>query len=1056
MAFLRYSIDNGWLSPTVRMTIGLLVGTGLLAGCETRRARAYAITAQSLTAAGIATLFTTFYAATALWHLLPALLAFGLMALVTAVAVLLSIRRDSVFIALLGLVGGFATPALLATGQDNPLGLFGYLALLNVGLAWVAYRKHWPLLTALSLAFTALYQLVWVGSFLDEAKLGLGLGIFLLFPILAFGALILARRREGQGHLPPLFSRATVFTALPPLLLALHGAATPAFGQHFMLMFGFLFLMAAGLAAIALFHGPEWLHALGAAGVLGVFATWLLRSYTHEAWPAILGFTVLFVGLYLFVPWLQARLRQKRPFEGAGLLAVNAAPLLLFIFPTLIFLEPATAAPGLPFGVLLGLLALVAAHAIRFEEGTVHVTACGMALLAEAAWSHRWLTAANLLPALLLYAGFALFYLLVPVLAERRGKVLRPLGSGALLAFASLPLLFFLATGPVAAFSLGAFALLLGLLNAGLLFEASRGRHPRLALLGVGLSWLLLAVWCCNALRTGTLLPGLLVLAAFGLLVLGGRAWLGGRAEPLTPALETVGLNLGLVGHLFLLGVVSQPSLAPSPWPWLAVLLVLDLALGLVALLRRNGGLQVGAAVLTTAVLLAWVGGSPNTALTTLLAPWAGLGFAALGLGWYELARRRGLDFSWSAGLGLLGAQLLLVGVKGPVPVPALGPDLGVHLALALGLLVLAWRSGRHGWAVALAINSGLVLLLCCNPGSGAAGPARHLLALALPLYLLQLAYPLALGRAAREERLPFVSALVASAGAFLLARPALVDLGFGASIGALPVVQGLLLVPHLLRLLRLQPAGARELGRLALVAGGILALVTVAIPLQLDKEWMTLGWALLGLALAWLYGRVPHPGLLTWMAGLFATVFARLALNPAVLDYHPRSAVPLLNWYLYAYLVAAGCAFGAQRLLKGREDGLPWGLPRLSKLLAAGGAILLFLLLNIEIADGFSSGPALTFNLLHGSLAQDLSYTIGWALFSLAMLAAGIVARNRATRVAAILLLTVTVLKAFLHDLARLQGLYRVASFVGLAMSLALVAVILQKYALRRSEEPS
>jgi uncharacterized membrane protein len=47
-----------------------------------------------------------------------------------------------------------------------------------------------------------------------------------------------------------------------------------------------------------------------------------------------------------------------------------------------------------------------------------------------------------------------------------------------------------------------------------------------------------------------------------------------------------------------------------------------------------------------------------------------------------------------------------------------------------------------------------------------------------------------------------------------------------------------------------------------------------------------------------------------------------------------------------------------------------------------------------------------------------------------------------------------VTVLKAFLHDLARLGGLYRVASFVGLAISLALVAVALQKFVLGLREK--
>jgi uncharacterized membrane protein len=296
------------------------------------------------------------------------------------------------------------------------------------------------------------------------------------------------------------------------------------------------------------------------------------------------------------------------------------------------------------------------------------------------------------------------------------------------------------------------------------------------------------------------------------------------------------------------------------------------------------------------------------------------------------------------------------------------------------------------------------------------------------------------------------VAALVGSGLFFLAAWEALLSGGYAGVIGALPVVQALLLVPHLLVLLRLEPDGERDLGRLAAVAGGILAFVTVAIPLQLDKEWITLGWALLGAALAWLYTRVPHKGLLAWVAGLLAAAFARLVLNPAVFEYHPRTGFPVLNWYLYTYLVAAACCFVAARILKDREDRI-WGLPRLSGLLPVGGGVLLFLLLNIEIADAFSEGEALTFNLFHGSLAQQLSYTIGWACYSIGLLVCGVVSGRKLTRVAAIIMLTGTVLKAFVLDLRQLSGLYRVASFVGLALSLALVAVVLQQFVLRRTE---
>ena len=136
--FLRYSVEHGWLQPPVRVVIGILVAVTLLVLCEMKAARQYPATANALDAAAIAILFSTFFAAHALWNLIPSLVTFVLLGVVTALAVLLSLRRESLFIAVLGLLGGFATPALLSTGENQPIPLFAYLMLLNIGLAWVA------------------------------------------------------------------------------------------------------------------------------------------------------------------------------------------------------------------------------------------------------------------------------------------------------------------------------------------------------------------------------------------------------------------------------------------------------------------------------------------------------------------------------------------------------------------------------------------------------------------------------------------------------------------------------------------------------------------------------------------------------------------------------------------------------------------------------------------------------------------------------------------------------------------------------------------------------
>jgi uncharacterized membrane protein len=274
--------------------------------------------------------------------------------------------------------------------------------------------------------------------------------------------------------------------------------------------------------------------------------------------------------------------------------------------------------------------------------------------------------------------------------------------------------------------------------------------------------------------------------------------------------------------------------------------------------------------------------------------------------------------------------------------------------------------------------------------------------------------------------------------------------------VGIVPVFEGSVLALLLRALLRIERKGDRDLARLAIVAGSALAFATVAIPLQLKQQWITIGWALEGAALAWLYRRIPHRGLLYSATALLSVVFARLALNPAIFIYEPRG-MRVFNWYLYAYLICSVAIFVAAWWLSRTDDRLlvvgDWA--KASTLLPPAGVILLFILLNIEIADFYATGPEITFR-FGVSIAQDLTYTIGWLIFGLGMLAAGIYLHNRSGRMAAVALIAITTFKAFLYDMSSLEGLPQVASFVGLAISLSLVALALQKFVLQSPREHS
>nr|MBA2243311.1 DUF2339 domain-containing protein [Chthoniobacterales bacterium] len=165
---------------------------------------------------------------------------------------------------------------------------------------------------------------------------------------------------------------------------------------------------------------------------------------------------------------------------------------------------------------------------------------------------------------------------------------------------------------------------------------------------------------------------------------------------------------------------------------------------------------------------------------------------------------------------------------------------------------------------------------------------------------------------------------------------------------------------------------------------------------------------------------------------------------NPAVLEYHPRAGTRIWNWYLYAYGITSLCSLGGAWLVQRfRDSESARVVPRLLYTL---GAILIFLLLNIEIADYFSIGPTLTFSFT-GNFARDMTYSIAWALFAFALLLVGMNRGLRYVRYAGLALLIITLLKLFLHDLGSLSQLYRIGAFIGVALILIVASFVYQRF---------
>jgi len=1045
--FLKFSIEQGWLQPPVRAAIGVFVSIGLLIACELKAARRYPATANALDASAIAILFSTTFASHSLWHLIPGSVAFGLLALITAVAVLLAIRRNSVFIALLGLLGGFATPILLSTGENRPVQLFSYLLLLNVGLAWVAQKKQWPALTWLSLALTALYQWGWVMRFLDVHSVPLAMGIFLTFPLAALGSLRL--NAAAAAHDNEQFRNAARYSALMPAVFGMYLVAVPQYAADPALLFGFVLLVDAGLLAISLGLREELLHTAGALTTLLTMAIWLTGAFRFDAaWMPALIFTAAFVTFYLIAPIIAARV--GRPFGATGAITTYVAPLLLAALVALARTEFGGAHPSMLFLTLFGLLALTGWRSIAGREGALFQISSVVAVAAQAVWSATHLGEANLRMAVVIYSIFGIIVMAIPLIARRTNRALEPAwGSGAAL-LANLALLFFISLGFTSATALWALALLLAIMNAALFVESAGSRLPLLAQAGSVLSWVILGSWWSQTAGSVGVIPSVAVLTGLSLLTLAGHA-AGSRASRAAVDPETSpwgnGLYLALVGQFFLMWMAGNRAWSLPPWPVFGALGVITLATSAASLYVRRASLHAAGAIGAGIVIAAWstIAGGPPYATIAIAATAAVSAYAIL---WTRLVPA-------SSTMAAAGASLVISVVATTTVclrpgLPAFGLVTLAQAVFLAALLVVAWRSQ---WRALAVVAAGLVWI-AVSPWLASVRSERswvELLELSSVLYALFVAYPLWLGRRAANAREPFVAAVAATLIFVLNAREAFLSGPLAPFVGGVPIVAGAILALLLRQLLRLQPPGERDLGRLAIVAGSALACLTVAIPMQLDHQWLTIGWALEGAALAWLHQRISHRGLLYSSMALLAIVFGRLTMNPEILTYAQRGSLPILNWYLYTYLLSAVALIAGGRWLAGRDEALS-ALFRPSRWMPAAGVILLFLLLNIEIADFYATGPRLTFQ-FGVSVAQDLTYTIGWLVFGMALLTTGITTHRRAVRIAAVALIAVTTCKCFLYDLSSLGGLYRVASFVGLAISLSLVALTIQKFVIARPD---
>jgi uncharacterized membrane protein len=169
---VRYSIEQGWIGPGVRVGLGALLAAALVVAGEwlrrsERRSDIAGVSAADipsiLTAAGTTVAYATVWAAYALYGFLGAPAAFvllGVVALVTLAAALL----HGPALAALGLLGAEVTPLLAASDKPDYWALYIYLAIVTAAAFAMANLRRWRWLAITTLAFGLFWTFPGIGA----------------------------------------------------------------------------------------------------------------------------------------------------------------------------------------------------------------------------------------------------------------------------------------------------------------------------------------------------------------------------------------------------------------------------------------------------------------------------------------------------------------------------------------------------------------------------------------------------------------------------------------------------------------------------------------------------------------------------------------------------------------------------------------------------------------------------------------------------------------------------------------------------------------------------
>ena len=200
LAFLLRYATEGMVVPIEARYAGVGLAAVALLGLGQwlyKRNPSFALMMQGT---GVAVLYLTVFAAMKAHGLLAPGLAFGLLLAVTVFSAVLAVRQNSLALACVAALGGFAAPLLTSTGEGSHVALFSYFALLNAGIFAIAWFKAWRPLNLIGFVGTFGIGFAWGLNAYTPALFWSTEPFLILFFVMYLAISLLFARRKLLEH----------------------------------------------------------------------------------------------------------------------------------------------------------------------------------------------------------------------------------------------------------------------------------------------------------------------------------------------------------------------------------------------------------------------------------------------------------------------------------------------------------------------------------------------------------------------------------------------------------------------------------------------------------------------------------------------------------------------------------------------------------------------------------------------------------------------------------------------------------------------------------------